>query len=100
MRSAIRIYETWSKEMYSLVAFTTMANAFSTDIKYTFEETYFDYGQDLKWTTVIAHRIGDSSVTGYWQALSPAQQERVIYSETPAQIAEVVEEILERNKSR
>ena len=100
MTSTIRIYDTWSKEMDSLVAFTAMANAFSEDIKYTVKETYFDYGQDWKWMTVIAHRIGDSSVTGSWQALSPAQQERIIYSETPTQIAEVVEEILERNKNR
>ena len=44
--------------------------------KYRVEETYFDFGQDWKWTTIIAH--GD---VGSYQALNPAEQEKIILSD-------------------
>ena len=50
---------------------------------YRVEETYFDFGQDWWWTTVIAHRKNGDS----WQALSPRVQEEVLIGTSPEEVA-------------
>lgn len=45
--------------------------------RYYVGETYFDYGQDWKWTTVLCN--GGSS--GGYQALNPAEQEAILLSD-------------------
>lgn len=59
---------------------------------YYVDETYFDFGQNWKWTTILCHRTG-RGFTDTYQALSPAAQERVILSpvaELPAVCAEIL----------
>ena len=41
---------------------------------YRVENTYFDYGQDWLWTTLIAHTADGHS----YQALSPREQENLL----------------------
>ncbi len=38
--------------------------------KYYVGETYFDYGQDWKWTTILCR----GGITGCYQAISPLEQ--------------------------
>ena len=42
---------------------------------FTVEQTYFDYGQDWKWTTIMAHNPNKEGIFGSWQALTPRDQE-------------------------
>ena len=48
----------------------------ATNTTYMVEETYFDFGQDWKWTTIIAHRPDGTS----YQALCPRDHEKIIFS--------------------
>ena len=57
--------------------------------KYTVGETYFDFGQDWKWTTILC----DGGSFGGYQALSPANQEEIILApveQLPAVCADVL----------
>ena len=45
--------------------------------RYYVDETYFDYGQDWKWTTVLC---SGGSFGGY-QALNPVEQEEILLGE-------------------
>ena len=47
-----------------------------TGTTYRVEETYFDYGQDWKWTTIVAH----SPKYGSYQALTPRRFEDILKS--------------------
>ena len=47
-----------------------------TKTDYKVGETYFDYGQNWKWTTILAL----SPKLGVYQALTPREQEQVILS--------------------
>ena len=48
-------------------AAATLTAASPNGTIYTVEETYFDYGQNWKWTTIIARKPNGST----WQALCP-----------------------------
>lgn len=50
-------------------------------------DTYFDFGQNWKWTTILCEGSG----WGSYQALSPRTQELIIESDN---LAEAVEEVL------
>ena len=57
---------------------------------YSVGETYFDYGQDWKWTTILCNGGGH----GGYQALTPKEQEMILLSETCDQMRDTVDEIL------
>ena len=40
-----------------------------TGVRYAVENTYFDYGQNWKWTTIVAH----GKDGGRWQVLNPKE---------------------------
>ena len=46
--------------------------------RYYVADTYFDYGQDWMWTTIL--RVDDSALIQTSQALTPEQQEKIIFS--------------------
>lgn len=73
--SAIRIFAKDSQEYKMLEKTAEMLTEKSPNgYVYKVEETYFDYGQGWKWTTVIAHTPdGDS-----YQALSPREQGLIV----------------------
>ena len=55
---------------------------------YMVEDTYFDYGQNWMWTTIIAHN--PNSMFGSYQAINPRNQEEIIESDDLlATIAEI-----------
>lgn len=45
--------------------------------KYYVGDTYFDFGQDWMWTTILCN---SGSPWGDYQAITPAQQEIIIFS--------------------
>lgn len=60
--------------------------------EYYVGETFFDYGQDWKWTTILCHCTG-RGFTDTYQALSPANQEEIILApveQLPAVCADVL----------
>ena len=55
---------------------------------YSVKDVYFDYGQDWRWTTIIA----DTGSHTY-QAINPRDWERIISAETVKDLCEAVEEV-------
>ena len=58
---------------------------------YRVEDTYFDYGQDWKWTTIIGKK--GNGVWSEYQALSPREQERLYFATTIEEVTEAVDDI-------
>jgi len=73
----IRIYRK-DEDAYKMLEKACMIlNATSaTGTTFTVGETYFDFGQDWKWTTILAV----SPKYGHYQALSPRAHEDIIFS--------------------
>ena len=85
-----RIIPMATKEYERLEAAAKLLEATSKNyFTYTVRETYFDYGQGWKWTTIIC----DDNSYNSWQVGSPRMWEMVITAETVADIAKAVEEI-------
>lgn len=57
---------------------------------YRVGDTYFDYGQNWKWTTLL---VDDGGNWGGYQALNPREFEAIVEAETPEQILEIVREM-------
>lgn len=90
--SYIKIFENGTEERDKLRRAAHILTGLSPNgWRYGVEETYFDFGQDWKWTTIICNNGGNF---GGYQALSPAAQERVILS-TVAELPTVCAEILQ-----
>lgn len=85
----IREYERDSIERRKLEAAAKVLNAY-TDARITVKETYFDYGQDWKWTTLIADCGGWST----FQLLYPKQQENLIFAD-PDEFYRWIQEVIE-----
>lgn len=84
----ITVYKRNSKEYKALEAAAAMLTALSPrETVYKVEETYFDFGQNWMWTTVIAYRKDGGS----WQALSPREQDLITEEISAANIAKAVE---------
>lgn len=83
----IRVYAPDSAEYKKLQhAAQELTDTSKTGKVYLVEETYFDFGQNWSWTTIIAHRSDGAT----WQAINPAQQEQILLAED---IPEVVRQI-------
>lgn len=61
--------------------------------EYYVGETYFDYGQNWKWTTILCHCTGNGFADTY-QALSPAAQEEIITAGHGAALVEACQRVL------
>ena len=85
--NTIKVYPRNSDERVKLTeAARELTRISGNGTVYTVEETYFDYGQNWMWTTIIAHRqSGDS-----FQRLCPRDHEKIIMSkDIPATVAEI-----------
>ena len=92
--SAIKVFSPDSIEYNRLAAAAAMMTAFSGGgIFYDVGITYFDFGQDWKWTTILAQRDNGDS----WQAINPAMQEKIIFTNTPEQLAAAVAEYFQNS---
>ena len=73
--NTIKTYAPHSDEYKRLTTAATVLTAVSPKgITYTVEDTYFDYGQDWSWTTLIAHRSDGE----HYQALCPRDHEQIL----------------------
>lgn len=88
INEVIEVFEPNSDEFAALQAFANRLNAHGGPVKHVVEIVYWDYGQRWKWTTLIAHGTRSAvplnssysrSLHTSWQALSPRNQEIVIY---------------------
>ena len=80
MAEFIRTYSPDTDEYKKLMTAATILTAVSPKgITYTVEETYFDYGQDWMWTTIIAN--DPSSTFGSYQALCPRDYENILLTD-------------------
>lgn len=78
MDAVIRVFEKDSDEYNKLERMATILALMSPNkYEYSVDETYFDFGQDWTWTTIICK----GGQWGGYQALNPAEQERVIFSD-------------------
>ena len=79
------------QELNMLQAAASMFAAFSpNNYIYKVRGTYFDYGQDWMWTTIICE---DPSRDASWQVLSPRQWENILTAQNEAELVDVVREI-------
>ncbi len=87
---AIRVFEQESREYKLLKAAADLMTILSPN-RYTYYvgETYFDYGQDWKWTTILCHRNEEGSQYDH-QALYPALQEKIVWAASIEDIAAAI----------
>lgn len=92
MSFAINCFQRGSRnfEKLELVA-KMMTYASPKRFKYVVEETYFDFGQGWKWTTIIR----EGGEWGGVQALSPRQQEDILMAETLEEMVAAVNAVFE-----
>ena len=87
--SSIKVFPKCSREHANLRKASAILTALSEkDI----EETYFDYGQNWMWTTIIAH--DPRSSFGSYQALCPRDHEKIVFADSPEDLLRVIGEIL------
>ena len=86
-----RRVEIGSDEEKKLVAVAKMLEAVSPNgYRYEVEVTYFDYGQDWLWTTIIRH---DDNKDYNVQVLNPKEWEHIITAETITDLCVITEHI-------
>lgn len=69
MNDCIKIFRPYDSE-YDKLKFAASCISGATDLDVKVEDTYFDFGQDWKWTTLIAYKKDGQS----FQLLSPRAQ--------------------------
>lgn len=88
MAREISIFQKGSKEYKLLESAAALLTAKSPNsYNYCVGETYFDYGQNWKWTTILC----DNGERGY-QALCPVEQEMILNGEIEAAVKRVFED--------
>lgn len=86
-----RVLEYGTEEYSKLVLAARMAELISPNhYRYVVQDTYLDYGQDWKWTTIIANPEGK---WGGYQALNPREWKEIVMATTPEQILATVREM-------
>lgn len=79
---------------FQIVAQMLERNAFEkgTGTRFYVGETYLDFGQDWKWTTILAHNEAKHSE---WQALSPRDWKNIYFASDVHELASAAWEIME-----
>ena len=85
--NTIKVFEKGSKEYKKLELAAAMLELLSdNDTKYVVDETYFDFGQNWKWTTIS---IPERNV----QVLYPPEQEQIVTAASIKDIVDAVEKV-------
>lgn len=50
-------------------------------INISIENTYFDFGQSWKWTTIIVYKLNCSSCLNSYQLLNPVDHEKIVFGD-------------------
>ena len=90
----IKQFSKYSDEYEKLDRVSTFLTAMSPNKHYYYVgNTYFDFGQDWKWTTILAKTPrGDS-----YQALNPRQQEDILLARSDEELEEIAKQILKNS---
>ena len=70
-------------------------------ITVSIENTYFDFGQNWMWTTIIVTELNNNSCLNSYQLLYPARHERIVFGDEDDILKvchNVKKELLERYK--
>lgn len=88
--SSIKQYEPGSHEYQNLSrAAALMTGKSPKGYHYKVGDCYFDFGQNWIWTTILS----DGGDYGGYQALNPAEQEKIVLASSIAEIEAVVGEV-------
>ena len=70
----IKVYEAYEQEYKALrVAAAALEMQSPNNTVYRVEDTYFDFGRGLIWTTIIAHPVTGND----WQVLNPHEHDLI-----------------------
>lgn len=87
----IKTFKPNEKEYEALKAVANMLTLLCTNgYKFDVEDTYFDFGQNWMWTTIIAKKDNDDS----YQVLSPREHELITENICLTRIEQALNEII------
>lgn len=94
----IRIYNKEEKQYSKLKILASIIeyvvrNVYDANVTIEVEETYFDFGQDWKWTTLIAYR-GNVSNNDTYQMLSPKHMDMLTEANDIKDITNIAYDII------
>lgn len=90
MNPSVILYGT--KEYKKLEAVAKMLEALSpNNVEYEVDDTYFDFGQGWKWTTILAY--DSKGVIRRYQAINPREWGNILLAENEKDLAEIVTNI-------
>ena len=93
----IKVFKADSEEYKKLEKAAQLMNILHEEEgRHFVRETYFDFGQDWKWTTIICDKPG--SEWGGYQALCPRDQELILAATNGDEILAAVQGVFERRK--
>ena len=81
MNDHIKVFEVDGKETKNL-KFAAAYLTWKTGVDHWVATTYFDYGQDWRWTTILY----DGNPYGRVQAICPRQQEMIVHANSAEEI--------------
>ena len=90
----IRIYGADEQEYQNLARVARIMTARSLNgTRFEVGVTYFDFGQDWRWTTILAYKKDNGS----FQALTPAEQEKIVTAKVD-DLDTVAQELMEKGE--
>ena len=100
--SSIQCYQKHSNEYNRLRTAAAVLELLEPSLHFDVDDTYFDYGQDWRWTTIIATdpEKKPGTVLSKFQYLSPRDQEDIVSCTDCRQIAAVCENILGKKQKQ
>ena len=91
MDAFISVFDKDSEEYEHLqLAAVMLTNRSPHGWHYYVDNTYYDFGQDWKWTTILC----EGNHWGSYQALNPREQEQIIMASWIDELVSIVEAIL------
>lgn len=88
----IRIYGADEQEYQNLARVARIMTARSLNgTRFEVGVTYFDFGQDWRWTTILAYKQDNGS----FQSLTPAEQEKIVTA-NPDDLETVTQELMDK----
>ena len=96
MDAFISVFDKDSEEYEKLqIAALMLTNRSAKHYKYYVGQTYFDFGQNWEWTTILSN----GGNWGGFQALYPSEQEKIILASTYCELVAIVEKILKEHQT-
>lgn len=92
---AVGVFGSQSHEVNKLAYIARIMTARSDNgVVYEVGDTYYDFGHDWKWTTILAYRSPNS----HWQALYPTDQRKIFNAETREELDFIAQELMDEKQ--